>query len=254
MPGGLAHRRILLTRPADESAGLSERLQKAGAVPVVFPALAIEPIWNPQLPERLERARHAAFIVFVSPSAVRCYFVALARAGVSPDSGARAVAVGPGTARALSGYGVAEVLVPAEQFDSDGVAALPELDDPAGLAIAIVCGSGGRRTLGVELAARGAAVEHIECYRRTRPQTGTAALVEDWEREGMAAALLTSSESMRNLWGMLDESGRRLWRETPTFVPHQRIKAAGSGLGLQRIIVSAPGDEAMFTALVEFFR
>ena len=254
MADGLARRHVLLTRPAEESAGLSERLQRLGAVPLVFPALVIEPLWNAQLPPQLERARRAAFIVFVSPSAVRCYFDALARAGVPADSPARAVAIGPGTARALGRHGIAEVLVPEQQYDSDAVAALPELGDPAGQAVAIVCGIGGRRSLGSELAARGAAVEHIECYRRVRPQASPADLIAVWERDGIAAALLTSSEGVRNLWDILGETGRRLWRDTPTFVPHERIRSAGAGLGLRRIVVTGPGDDAMLAALTEFFR
>jgi uroporphyrinogen-III synthase len=254
MPGVLADRRILLTRPAGESQALCERLREMGAVPVLFPALQIEPVWHETLPALLRRALVADFIVFISPSAVQSCSLALERAAIPFQPAARPVAIGPGTAQALLRQGVKGALVPAGSFDSEGVAALPELADVAGRRVSIVCGVGGRRALGEALTARGAAVEHVECYRRAKPQGDVEDLVGRWESEGMAAALITSSEGLRNLWELVDEDGRRLWRATPTFVPHPRVEAAARELGLSRVVVAGPGDETMLAALLDFFR
>ena len=68
-------------------------------------------------------------------------------------------------------------------MDSEGLLALPELANVAGNRIVIFRGAGGRELLHSMLAARGARVEQIECYRRARPVTDAAGLIEAW-RDG----------------------------------------------------------------------
>jgi len=254
----LADRRILVTRPADEAETLCALLQRLGARPVLFPAITIELIEDAAVVDQCRRALHADFRVYVSPSAVRCFFRLLGGhephgSGRHSSGRSRAVAVGPGTARALRRHGADEVLVPPERFDSEGVAELPELAHVQGRTVAIICGIGGRRTLGAALTERGATVEHIECYRRVPPPADADGLIGLWSGEGLAAALLTSSEGVRNLWQLLGPAGQALWRDTPTFVPHERVQAAGARLGLRRLFVTGPGDQAMADALVRFF-
>jgi uroporphyrinogen-III synthase len=165
-------------------------------------------------------------------------------------------AVGSETARALREIGVVEVLVPQGRGDSEALAALPELGDAAGRRIVIFRGQGGREALREALVARGARVEYAQCYRRTRPRAEMGPLLERWTRGGIDAVSITSSEGMENLFAMLADtgmSGPALLRATPVFVPHPRVGDAARSRGIERVIVTAAGDQALAEALAAFF-
>jgi uroporphyrinogen-III synthase len=67
---------------------------------------------------------------------------------------------------------------------------------------------------------------------------------------------VTSAEGLENLFAMLGAAGTAgpaLLRTTPVFVPHPRVGEAARSLGVQRVIVTAAGDEALAEALAAFF-
>jgi uroporphyrinogen-III synthase len=39
----------------------------------------------------------------------------------------------------------------------------------------------------------------------------------------------------------------------PLFVPHPRIAAAAHAMGVQKVIVTGPGDEGLLTGLAAYF-
>src|SRR3990167_7545431 len=112
--------------------------------------------------------------------------------------------VGQGSAKALHELGIAEVIAPAEHFDSEGLLALPELQNVAGWRVLILRGDGGRELLGDTLRARGATVEYAACYRRSKPQQDIAALIDAVPD----ALTVTSSEALDHLWQMLGDTRR----------------------------------------------
>jgi uroporphyrinogen-III synthase len=248
-PGGpLAGLGILVTRPARQAAGFAQKLAALGGTPVIFPAIAILP---PADPAALARA-HAAlstydFAVFVSANAVEYG---------APDprrwpSRLVPFAPGPGTAEALAAVGIAGARIPATSFDSEGLLALPELADVRGKRILILRGDGGREHLGDALRARDAHVDYVACYRRARPASGTAGLVEAFHEGRIQAVTLTSSEGMDNLWALADEPTRTAWRACPTFVPHPRIAAHARERGLS-VVETAGGDAGLLAGLLEW--
>ena len=215
----------------------------------MFPAIAILP---PPDPQALARA-HAAladydFAVFVSANAVE---------HGAPDPRrwpARLVALapGPGTAEALSDVGIGNVCVPTTTFDSDGLLALPELQNVSGKRFLIFRGEGGREQLADTLRARGAAVDYVACYARAKPASGAAGLAEAFVQGRVDAVTITSSEGLDNLWQVANARVRELWRACPTFVPHPRIAARARGLGL--LVVETPaGDAGLIAGLLEWF-
>jgi uroporphyrinogen-III synthase len=138
-------------------------------------------------------------------------------------------------------------------MDSEGLLALPELAAVAGKRFAIFRGSGGRELLGATLAARGATIDYVSCYRRAKPEAGAAGL-EDALRDGrIDAVTLTSREGLDNLWGMLGNEGRARLAEKPAFVPHPRIAARARELGIAPVIVTPPADAGLLTSLLEYF-
>jgi uroporphyrinogen-III synthase len=249
-PGRLDGRRILITRPARQAAGLARQVAAIGGMPVMFPAIVILPPEDGDAQERAQRdLGRYDYAVFVSANAVEF--------GVGDPAAwpARLVAFapGPGTAAALAAVGIADVRQPATTMDSEGLLALPEFMAVSGRRVVIFRGGGGRELLGETLAARGAIVDTVDCYRRARPEADAAGLEEALRDRRIDAVTLTSSEGLDNLWALLGRDARNRLAATPTFVPHPRIAARAGDLGMARVVVTPPADAGLLAALIEYF-
>ena len=241
---------VLVTRPARQAGGFAQKLAALGARPIVFPAIAILP---PEDPAPLARA-HAALdayscVVFVSANAVE--YGAPDRSRWPPSL--VALAPGQGTAEALAAAGIANVRIPATSFDSEGLLALPELasDRVRGRRVLVLRGQAGRELLGDTLAARGAIVDTVACYRRAKPASGVAGLAEAFREGRIDAVTITSSEGLENLWSLVDPDTRGRWLGLPTFAPHPRIAARARSLGLG-VVETAAGDAGLLAGLLEW--
>ena len=165
----------------------------------------------------------------------------------------RVAAIGKGSVRELERFGVTGVIAPARYFDSEHLLELPELQTVAGQRVVIFRGDGGRELLGDTLAARGAQVDYIECYRRARPDADAAPLLQAWAGDALHAVTITSSEGMRNLFAMVGQSGQLRLQQTPVFAPHPRIAAVARELGCNAVIDTDPGDDGLMDALFRHF-
>jgi uroporphyrinogen-III synthase len=238
-----------VTRPVRQAAGLARKLAALGATPIVWPAIVILP---PADRAALARA-HASLAaydiaVFVSANA--------AEYG-APDpahwpASLAIVAPGPGTAEALAAVGLASVRIPATRFDSEGMLALPELQNVAGKRVLVLRGEGGRELLGETLMRRGARVDHVACYRRAAPQSDAAGLVDALRERRAHALTLTSGEGLDNLLAALGPEGGALASRVPAFVPHPRIAERAREAGLDAI-VTAGGEAGLLAGLLEWF-
>jgi uroporphyrinogen-III synthase len=249
----LAGRRVVLTRPAGQAGQLAALIRAAGGEPVLFPTLEIlEAADLRPLAAVIDRLDAFDLAVFISANAVdRGLALVLARR--TWPAGLRAAAVGRTSERALRRHGFDAVIVPERIFDSEALLDLPELKAVAGKRVVIFRGEGGRELLAQTLAARGAAVEYAECYRRGRPKADAAPLIELWQRHQLDAFSVTSGEALANLGEMLGASGRQCLQRTPLFVPHERIAAAARPLGVGTVIVTGQGDEGMVAGIGAFF-
>jgi len=237
--GALNGAGIVITRPARQAAGLAREIAALGGRPLVFPAIVILP------PADVAALRDVQWnlarydiAIFVSANAVEY--------GIGDPAAWPAriltLAPGPGTAAAL-----------AATMDSEGLLALPELLDVAGKRIVIFRGDRGRELLRTALEARGATVVQVECYRRAKPQSGIAGLIDAWHDKCVDAVTLTSGEGLDNLWDILGDEGRAHLAATPAFVPHPGIAERARELGLRQVIVTAPADAGLLASLLEYF-
>jgi uroporphyrinogen-III synthase len=248
--GALNDAGIVITRPARQAAGLAREIAALGGRPLVFPAIVILPPADAAALRAVqwELARYD-IAIFVSANAVEY--------GVGDPAAWPAhiltLAPGPGTAAALAAVGIANARVPATTMDSEGLLALPELLDVTGKRIVIFRGSGGRELLRTALKARGATVVQVECYRRAKPQSGAAGLIDAWREKRVDAVTLTSGEGLDNLWTILGNEGRAHLGATPAFVPHASIAERAKALGLREIIVTPPADAGLLASLLEYF-
>jgi uroporphyrinogen-III synthase len=107
--------------------------------------------------------------------------------------------------------------------------------------------------LGNTLAARGAAVEYAECYRRSRPAADAAPLIERWKRGEVDAVTLSSAEGFDNLLAMTAAAGKAFLAATPLFVPHPRIASHVRMRVQSEVVVAGPGDDELVERLVAYF-
>jgi uroporphyrinogen-III synthase len=235
----LRGRGVLVTRPGERAGNLARLVEQAGGRAWLFPAIEIEDLPAPRALGELERFDLA---VFISPTAAS---KVVERLGAWPR-GLRAAAVGGGTRRELERRGVAGVIAPQGQADSEALLALPEMQQVARKRVVIFRGEGGRELLGDELRRRGAEVEYAECYRRTRPQGE-----RHWSDAQVHAVTVSSSQGLANLFEMLDPA---FLRARPLFVPHPRVADTARGREVRDVVLAGPSDEQVLDALMAYFR
>lgn len=250
----LAGRHIVVTRPEAQAAPLARMIEAAGGVAIRFPLLQIAAADDvaPLLAAR-DRLADFSFAVFVSPNAV-AYALPVLLAGRCWPSHLQALAVGPGTVKALAEAGVTGCWAPSEQFDSEGLLALPELaaENLAGRQIVIFRGDGGRELLADTFRQRGAEVTCVTCYQRRGPQQGFLPLVDAWQNGQLDAIVVSSSEALAYLLAGLDAAGQDFVLNTPLFVPHARIAGIARAAGLSKVELTAGADLGLFEGLVAY--
>ncbi len=244
----LAGLSILVTRPRDQASSLVQAISQAGGVPLLFPLLDIAPVPDvAALQQQITHLSQANLAIFISPNAVQYGMAAICAVGVLPAN-LKVATVGQGSAKALRELGVTDVIVPEARFDSEGLLALPELQQVDGWHVMIFRGDGGRELLGDTLKARGATVEYVTCYRRSKPQQPVSELL---------AALpdvitVTSSEALAYLWQMLDEVAQSALRDTPLFAPHPRIVGLARVQGWSQVYLTGAGDGGLLAGIQDW--
>jgi uroporphyrinogen-III synthase len=239
----LAGLNIVVTRPREQAVELAQHIARLGGKPVLFPLLEIAPASDARaLHELAQHPETFDMLIFISPNAVKYGMAGL----VDLPKTLRIAAVGQSSAQALRELGINRVIAPTERFDSEALLALPELQNVSGWRVAILRGDGGRELLGDTLKARGAQVDYITCYQRSKPHLDVGALIA----AEPDAITVTSSEALAYLWQMLEEPGRTRLAAIPLFAPHARIAALARQQGWREVITTASGDDEMLAALI----
>lgn len=249
MPRPLAERRFLITRPQNQSATLARLLREAGAVPLLAPMIDIGSSSDPDaLAGALQRLEEFDLVVFVSPTALD-----EVAARVNPWPAELPVAVvGPASRDRALALGMAEVICPDSQFDSEGLLAHPALQQMAGRRVLLLRGNGGREVLSDTLRARGATVEAVEAYRRLPPRMPAGELAA-LLAQGCDGVVMTSSEAVSNLFALADPLLAERLRTARFFASHPAIAEAAQRHGVGQVELVGTGDEAIVAALSRYF-
>ena len=241
---------IAITRPIDQAKKLSALITDAGGTPILFPLIEITPlIYYSQFEAVIQHINDYDWAIFISSNAVQNGMPRLIKHGIPHTL--KFAAIGPVTATELQNFGVKEVLVPKDRFDSESLLTMPEMTSVAGKKILIVRGVGGRDVLADTLKARGAQVTFAECYQRINPQTNCDLLAQLYAEKKLHGIVITSSEAMRHL---LNLAGDAEWLQNIIlFVNHARIAELPLQMGLKVLVADAPGDETMINILLNNF-
>lgn len=224
-----------------------QRIEQLGGTPLLIPLLEIEAVGDDRaLREQLSRLSQSDLAIFISPNAVRYGVAAMRAVGGALPPALKFAAVGQGSANALRALGIERIIAPAERFDSEGLLALPELQQVAGKRVMILRGDGGHELLGDTLRARGATVEYVTCYLRRKAKLDANRLLQ-----AMPDALtVTSSEALACLRENLADDERGGLAAIPLFAPHARIAEAARQQGWQHVVVTESGDDGLLSGLI----
>lgn len=210
----LAGRRILVTRPRDQAARLTELLEAEGAETVALPTIRIEPPedWAP-LDAAIRALSDYDCVIFTSVNGVAAFRERLRRAGrdARAAAGRIVVAIGPATAGALREEGLAPDVVP-EEFTAEGVVAALRPRLGPGTAVLLVRAAEARDVLPRELGAAGARVTIAPAYRTALAREGAEQALALLAARRIDAVTFTSSSTVRGFAALVapDDPGRLL--------------------------------------------
>jgi len=153
---------VISLRPVGGHAGMRRAAAAHGARTLALSPWRLVPRAGGGAAPALRAALAAPVAIFTSPAAVQA---AAAMEHLEPRRRQRRLAVGATTAAALRRAGVAEPVYP-RRMDSEGLLALPELEQVAGLDVGLVTAPEGRSHLARSLQRRGARVLRADVYDR----------------------------------------------------------------------------------------
>lgn len=238
--------RIAITRPAGAGGSLARRVRALGGVPLSLPGSSLRAVTDARVARAaLQAALTCDVMIFTSPAAVR-----FARQFGALRSPAVVLAPGAGTRRALRRAGCAHAQAPARE-DSEGLLALPALQDVRGKHVGIVGAAGGRGLLDRELTARGAEVLHAHVYQRL------PARLDCRHADALRASphtplyvLLSSTEALTNLLAGLPDDARRSLLAGTAVASSERLLAAARAAGFAGTLRAASARAASMLAAV----
>ena len=226
---------VISLRPA----GQHDALRRAAAVHGAR-LLALSPVRlvvrdDDDTRRALHDALACARVVFTSPSAVDA---ARAMQALHARRGQQWLAVGAGTAQALRRAGIADVVAP-QRMDSDGLLALPALQDLAGVAVGLLTAPGGRGLLEPELQRRGARVRRADVYARVPIALSPRALAALRALHAPAWLALSSGDALEQVLAQVPAAAGMALRRARVAAASARLAELAHAHGFANVVVAA---------------
>jgi uroporphyrinogen III methyltransferase/synthase len=246
--------RVLLTRPAQESAALAATLAEQGIYSSSLPLLAIEAL-SESAEQRATLADLPCYcaVVVVSKPAARLGLDLLDRYQLSVPAEQLWFSVGAATAQILSEHGL-RVYYPEQADDSEALLALPQLQQAltavSNPRVLILRGEGGRELLAERLRGQGVSVDYLPLYRRVLPDYPPAALAERVQAEHLNALVVSSGQGFAHLRELAADAWVELAR-LPLFVPSPRVADMARAAGAQSVVDCRGASAAALLAALQ---
>jgi len=248
-------RRVLVTRAADQAAGIVRALRAAGADPVEMPMIeTVAAADQSAVDAALRSLGDYDGLLLSSVNAVRFLSARARELGISLSANAPAVAcVGPQTADAAREQGLVVAVTPASRFDAAGlVEAVESVWGGRGRRYLLPQAESARPTLHAGLCAAGATVDAVTVYRTVAPIDHSPALRQRLVRGELDALTFTSPSTVTNFVALLDDESLRAARACRTAaigpVTADALRAVGFG---PLVVPKQPTMEDLVAALAE---
>lgn len=244
--------RIMITRPAHQAEKLVRSITAAGNETFLFPTLDILPAeLSQESKEKIQHINQFHIIIFISPNAVEHGLKHIQ--AISPLSDKVLLAtIGQGSAKALHAIlGKWPDIVPEEHFNSEGLLATTAMQNIANKHILIIRGNAGREHLKETLQQRGAQVEYLNVYQRVKPASNTTDLEQYLQNNQIAAIVITSAASIKNLTEMTPATVISQLLQVPLLLINKRLVyiAKEAGFNGELFVATEASDDAIITSL-----
>ena len=237
---------VLITRPKHQADTLCQCITERGGKTIALPTIAIQPL----PPGKNQSMAYCDIAIFVSANAA---YYSQFNAVVSNA----VIAIGPGTAKALTQKQISVDYIPTH-YSTEGLLALPILKDVHHKSIIIFCGENSKPMLKATLQHRGATVESRVCYRRECPIIHSLEITQIISTK-IDIILSTSKESLKNLTTLFDDSFARSAKLS--WLSQQRLLVIDDTMadlakkfGFTNDIIIAPNasDQAILDTLIHY--
>lgn len=199
----------------------------------------------------LARALLAPRLLFTSPNAVRAA-AALSPLVRKPDQ--TWIAVGSGTMAALRKAGIDEVAFPL-RMDSEGLLALPALQDLKGTQVGLVTAPEGREILSSALRERGAEVLRADVYAREPIALSARALSKLRTLDAPAALALSSGGAFKQLLDSAPADLLQQLRNQAVVAASARLQQLARDAGFAEVeLAEGPLPAQLIAAMARRFR
>lgn len=247
-------RRVLVTRPAEQSGEWMAAIRAAGGAPTSVPMIATRRSDASGFETVIGALPAYDFVVFTSSNAVRHFAERLAAAGHGPQAlRARTLCVGAATAAAARRAGFTAPEVPTTRADAEGLlAALRESGSLAGRRVLLPHGSLARERLREGLQGLGARVDAVVVYETVPAEVDATGLRAALVAGEFDALCFASPSAARHFAALLDAAAGAAARRAAIAAIGDTTASALQSLDLAPGAVAAgPGTAALIDALAQ---
>ena len=241
---------ILITRSEKHCSKLIEILRDQDKAPYLFPILEISPFSSNKIKQSVAALSKSDIFIFISKNAVEISHKYIE----FQDS--KIFAIGPTTRLWIEKLGLKVDFSPSKEFSSEGLLKGELLQNVKNKCITIIRGKTGRNKLEMELLDRGANVQNLIVYQKTKAKHSNRKILEikeKFKQNSFAYIVILSCEVFENFFSIMKEHDVNM-NKLPTFViPSQRIAdAIRSKISNARCIVTFdPRNQAILNTLVK---
>lgn len=243
---------VLVTRPDQRGQQLVELLAEKQIFALHQPLFSVASGKDlPQLPSAIARLNSSDYVFAVSKNAVDFAYETLKETGFHWRSDLHYFAVGQGTAQYFCALIEQQVIYPIESENSEGLLALPQMQELADRNVLILRADSGRELFPEQAQLRGAQVQILECYQRIIA-SDLSEQISLAKRIGIDVIVITSGESLLTLFEQTAESDRNWLFECRLVVVGQRIAKLAMRLGWapEHIQISEKADNQSLLKLL----
>ena len=236
--------RILNTRPKNQAHALSKNITDAGGVAIECPTIEIKATTNTWV-DSLSNLKEVDQAIFVSANAVHHCFTQLKLNNIPWPGHIKIIAIGQSSEKALNEYNISVTHIPDEP-DSEHLLKLDSLQQIKNQTVLLFKGEGGRQLIEESLLQKEANVITLNVYKRVIPKIRHRFINSLWRDDLVDIILLTSEQSIFNLFKMFNKDAHYWLQEKPCLVISERLAKSASLFGIKKIIISHP-DRVMNT-------
>lgn len=195
--------KIVITRQVEKAQELKRKLEKEGAVPILFPTIKTVPVVETEYESELKKLPVYDWIIFTSANSVKYFFALLEKYGLMLPASLKVAAIGAATASALNKKGIEVDLQPEKAVGESLVEAFSALDLRA-KKILFPRAKIARELVAEELAQMGAEVKVLVVYQTIPCTDYLENFLKEFEK-GVDIVTFTSASTAKNFFHLLED-------------------------------------------------